>query len=80
MRSENAKQRRQIERLEHVNFKNQSLVNKLKIKLDEIDQDKHALSLQIVGLAENKDKADDIKHLTKMLRDKAGVKSSQPMW
>ncbi len=74
LRSENAKQRRQIERLEHLNVKNQSSINQLKIKLDELDQDKHALSLQIVGLAESKDKADDIKQLAKVLKDKAGVK------
>ncbi len=74
LRLENAKQRRLIERLQHLNSKNQSSNNKLKIKLDEIDQDKHALSLQIVGLAENKDNADDIKQLTKVLKDKAGVK------
>ncbi len=74
LRSENAKQRRQIERLEHLNFKNQSSIHKLKVKVDELDQEKHALSLQIVGLAESKDKADDIKQLAKVLKDKAGVK------
>ncbi len=77
LRSENMKQRRQIERLEHLNFEKQSSINKLKTKIDELDQDRHALSMQIVGLAENKDESDDIKQLTKVLKDKAGVKIKQ---
>ncbi len=68
------KQRRQIERLEHQNFEKQSLINKLKTKIDEIDQDKHALNMQVVGFAENSNEGDDIKKLTKVLKDKTGVK------
>ncbi len=74
LRTENAKQRRQIERLEHVNFEKQSSINKMKTALDEIAQQKQALSMQIVGFAENKDECDDIKKLTKVLKEKAGVK------
>ena len=74
LRSENAKQRRQLDRLEHINFEKQSVINKLRNKLDEIEQQSHSLSMQIVGFAENKDESDDVKQLTKLFKEKMGVK------
>ncbi len=74
LQTENARQHRLIERLEHKNYEKQSEINKLKNKLDEIDQEGHSLSMQIVGFAENKDEGDDIKQFTKLLKEKTGVK------
>ncbi len=53
------------------------MIDDLKTKLDEIQQDKHELSVQIVGFPENKNETDDIKHLTKVFKEKAGVKIKQ---
>ncbi len=72
--SENAKRKRQIERLEYSNSKKQSEIDKLRIKIDEFEQDKYSTCVQIVGFPENKDESEDTKQLTKVFKEKAGVK------
>ena len=42
--------------------------------MDEFEQDKHSKCVQIVGLSENKNDSEDIKQLTKVFKEKAGVK------
>ncbi len=74
LKAENVRRKREIERLEFTNSKKQSLIDGLKIKLDEIEQVKHERSVQIVGFPENRNETDDIKQLTKVFKDKAGVK------
>ncbi len=73
LKSENIKRKRQIERLEYTNSKKQSEINKLRMKVDEFEQDKYSESVQIVGLPENKEESEDIKQLTKVVIEKAGV-------
>ena len=53
------------------------MIDNLKIKLDEVQQDKHKNSVQIVGFPENKSETEDMKHLTKVFKEKAGVKIKQ---
>ncbi len=74
LKSENTKRKRQIERLEYSNSKKQSEIDKLRIKMDEFEQDKYSRCVQIVGLSENKDEREDIKQLSKVFKEKAGVK------
>ncbi len=74
LKAENLCRKREIERLEFTNSKKQSSIDGLKIKLDEIEQDKHEHSVQIVGFPENRNEMDDIKKLTKVFKEKAGVK------
>ncbi len=74
LKSENLRRKREIERLEFTNSRKQAMIEDLKIKLDGIQQDKHENSVQIVGFPENKNETDDIKQLTKVFKEKAGVK------
>ncbi len=74
LKSENVKRKRQIKRLEYSNSKKQSELDKLRIKVDEFEQESYSQSVQIVGLPENKDESEDIKQLTKVFKEKAGVK------
>ncbi len=74
LKSENVRRKREIERLEYTNSKKQTTIDDLKIKLDELEQERHQQSVQIVGLPENKNETDDIKQLTKVFKEKAGVK------
>ncbi len=74
LKAENVRRKREIERLEFTNSKKQAMIDDLRIKLDEIQQDKHEHSVQIVGFPENKSETDDIKNLTKVFKEKAGVK------
>ena len=74
LKAENVCRKRENERLEFTNSKKQSIIDDLKIKLDEIQQNKHEHSVQIVGFPENKNETDDIKQLTKVFKEKAGVK------
>ncbi len=74
LKSENTRRQREIERLEYTNCKKQSVIDQLKIKLDNVEQEKHEQSVQIVGLPESKNEGDDTKQLTKVLKEKAGLK------
>ncbi len=74
LKSENAKRKRQIERLEYSNSKKQSVIDQLRTKIDEFEQEKYSTCVQIVGLPENKDESEDTKQLTKVFKEKAGVK------
>ena len=73
LKAENLRRKREIERLEFTNCKKQSMIDDLKIKLDEVQQEKHEHSVQILGLPENKKENDDIKQLSKLLKEKACV-------
>ena len=68
LKAENVRRKREIERLEFTNSKKQSMIDDLKIKLDEIQQEKHEHSMQIVGFPESKNETDDIKQLANTRR------------
>ncbi len=74
LRSDNSKKQRRIERLEYANSNRQSEISDLKIKLDDFEQNDYDLSMQIIGLPENKDGNEDIKQFTKVIKDKTGIK------
>ena len=74
LKAENLRRKREIERLEFTSSKKQSTIDDLKIKIDDMQQEKHEHSVQIVGFPENKNEIDDIKQLTKVFKEKAGVK------
>ncbi len=74
LKSENAKKQRRIERLEFENSKRQSEIRDLKIQLDEILQKDLDKFIQIVGLPETNDDNEDVKQLSKLSKDKLGVK------
>ncbi len=74
LKAENLRRKRGIERLEFTNSKKQSTIDDLKIKIDQIQQEKHEHSVQVVGFPESKTETEDIKQLTKVFKEKAGVK------
>ena len=74
LKSVNVKQQRKIERLEYENTKRQSEIHDLKMKLDAVQQKDLEKCIQIVGLPEASNDSDDVKQVTKLAKDKLGVK------
>ncbi len=68
------KKERRIQRLEFENSKRQSEIHELKIMLDNLEQKDLDNRIQIVGLPETNDEKEDVKQLTKLTKDKLGVK------
>ncbi len=74
LKLDNAKKQKRIERLEYENSKRQSEIHSLRMKLDETQQKDLENCLQIVGLPEVDNEKEDVKELTKLTKNKLGVK------
>ncbi len=74
LKSENIKKQKKIERLEYQNSRRQSEIQELKMKVDDLQQKELDHCIQIVGLPEATDEAEDVKKITKLVKDKLGVK------
>ncbi len=67
------KMKRRVERLEYSNAQKEAKIKELQLQLDSAEQMEYSHSLQIVGVPEGTDQADDTKQLMKISKD-VGVK------
>ncbi len=72
--TDNDKKQRRLERLEHECRQKDNQIKALSLQLDELHQQTHDHSLQVVGLPEAKSDADDIKQVIKISKEKLHVK------
>ncbi len=68
------KKQRQIERLEHECCQKDHQIKSLRLQLDELHQQTHDRSLQVVGLPEVESVADDVKQIIKLSKEKLHIK------
>ncbi len=68
-----SKMKRRVERLEYSNAQKEAKIKELRLQLDSAEQMEYNHSLQIVGVPEGTDKADDTKQLIKISKE-LGIK------
>ncbi len=68
------KKQRRLERIEHECSQKDNQIKTLRLELDDLQQQKHDHSLQVVGLPEVESNADDIKQIIKLSKDKLHIK------
>ncbi len=68
------KKHRRLERLEHECSQKDHQIKTLKLQLDELHQQTHDHSLQVVGLPEAESSTDDMKQFIKLSKEKLHIK------
>ncbi len=68
------KKQRQLERLEHECCQKDHQIKSLRLQLDELHQQTHDHSLQVVGLPEVESVADEMKQIIKLSKEKLHIK------
>ena len=68
------KKQRRLERIEHKFCQEDNQIKKLRLELDDLHQQTHDHSLQVVGMPEVESDADDIKQIIKISKDKLHIK------
>ncbi len=74
LEAENDQKSKQIRRMEFQQGKDKSKIKELMITVDELQQNQHKSSIQLVGLPESNSEEADMKKFVQFARDKIGVK------